>query len=378
MFEGSLIVYIVLYLLLIAIFSLVGWNISKGAKYWQSSIWAIVAFTFVSGSRFLRGNDYVHYMDVYNYDLENKQVVFTWFNHVLKDIGVSPYFIFYFYAFVFVVCLMAFLRPFRKYAYLMFPMALIATINFEEYQIRQAFGYSLVFLFAYELMFAKDNRYKKIALCSILFLLSYGIHSANIILFVLICFFYFIYRRPIPLIISVPLYIIASYVISTMLDLSFLQPFVDLIGDSDTKFSGYAENADYWFGSEGYKDIYTRNVYVQFFETLGNISLMYLGIKEIKTEKNNIWLPVTYNLFIVGTLIQKAFRNLELLNRIGGDIMIFWFVPFVFVVADRKNLNPKKKIFISCCYICLTWWFYSIIRFIFTPEEKFLFLWDMV
>lgn len=376
----SLVQYIVLNLLLLLVFFLVGKNISKGGNYWKSAVWAILFFTFISGSRFARGNDYMHYIDVYQWDLEAEQYVFTWFNHVLKALSVQGYFIFYFYAFVFVSCMMIFLQPFKKYANVVFPLALMATLSFEEFQIRQAFGFSMVFLFTYELMFAQHKKKTKILLCILYFVLCIGIHSGNVFILLLIIFFYLLFRRPIPLVFSIPAYIIASYIISNLGDLGFLQPIMDFLnsGDSDSKISQYAGNADRWFGADAYEDIYTRNPIVKVFETLGNIALLYFGYKDIVKTKANAWLKTFYNMFVVGTLIQKGFMNLEILNRMGGDTMIFWFIPLAHIINDRKLILKKTNFFEKIFLIFLLWWIYGYAKYIFFPKEMTLFLWDLI
>jgi len=376
----SLVQYIVLNLLLLLVFFLVGKNISKGGNYWKSAVWAILFFTFISGSRFARGNDYMHYIDVYQWDLEAEQYVFTWFNHVLKALSVQGYFIFYFYAFVFVSCMMVFLQPFKKYANVVFPLALMATLAFEEFQIRQAFGFSMVFLFTYELMFAQHKKKTKLLLCALYFILCIGIHSGNVFILLLIIFFYLLFRRPIPLVFSIPAYIIASYIISNIGDLGFLQPIMDFLnsGDSDSKISQYAGNADRWFSADAYDDIYTRNPIVKVFETLGNIALLYFGYKDIVKIKADTWLKTFYNMFIVGTLLQKGFMNLEILNRMGGDIMIFWFIPLAHIIKDRKLILKRTNFFEKIFLIFLLWWLYGYAKYIFYPQKMTLFLWDFL
>lgn len=376
----SIVQYIVLNLLLLLVFFLVGKNISKGGNYWKSAVWAILFFTFISGSRFARGNDYMHYIDVYQWDLEAEQYVFTWFNHVLKALSVQGYFIFYFYAFVFVSCMMVFLQPFKKYANVVFPLALMATLAFEEFQIRQAFGFSMVFLFTYELMFAQHKKKTKLLLCALYFILCIGIHSGNVFILLLIIFFYLLFRRPIPLVFSIPAYIIASYIISNLGDLGFLQPIMDFLnsGDSDSKISQYAGNADSWFSADAYEDIYTRNPIVKVFETLGNIALLYFGYKDIVKTKADTWLKTFYNMFIVGTLLQKGFMNLEILNRMGGDIMIFWFIPLAHIIKDRKLILKRTNFFEKIFLIFLLWWLYGYAKYIFYPQKMTLFLWDFL
>lgn len=378
MTDNSLLQYIILNLFLLLSFCLIGRNISKGGKYWKNAIWAIIIFTFISGSRFARGNDYPHYVDIYEYNMDT-DYLFAMFNHVLKFFNVQAYFIFYFYAFIFVTCLMAFLKPFKKQANLVFPLALMATLSFEEFQIRQAFSFSFVFLFTYELMFSKDKKKTKIVICTILFFITIGLHSANTVVLLLILFLFLFFRTPIPLKFSIPLYIFGSYVISNLGDLGFLQPILDVLGsgNSDSKISEYAQQSDRWFSADAKEDVYTRNALVKVFETCGNIALLYLGHKALKIQRD-VRQYTFYNLFFIGTFIQQSFMNLEILNRMGGDIMVFWFIPLSLVLSNGKRLFRKGGILNKLFGLMLVWWVYTYVRYIFTPDNNMtLFLWDL-
>jgi hypothetical protein len=149
-------------------------------------------------------------------------------------------------------------------------------------------------------------------------------------------------------------------------------------GDENSKISSYAENADRWFSADAYEDQYTRNPIVKVFETLGNIALLYFGYKDIVKTKADAWLKTFYNMFIVGTLIQKGFMNLEILNRMGGDTMIFWFIPLAHIIKDRKLILKKTNFFEKIFLIFLLWWLYGYAKYIFFPKEMTLFLWDFL
>ena len=140
-------VYILINILLLLIFYYTGKEIAKGKSYWDNAILCIIAFTLALGLRYGRGDDYFHYQDfyVYGYD-EGQQIVFTWINTISKWMGVGSYYCFLVYSFIEIVCAMIFLKRYRKFAQFLFPMFLIAVIHFNEYQIRQALGFSFVFL----------------------------------------------------------------------------------------------------------------------------------------------------------------------------------------------------------------------------------------
>lgn len=102
-------IYIFLNLLMLTVFVVTGKCISKDKEnYWKYAIWPIITFTLVLGLRLNRGNDYIHYMQVYQYDLEDKQVLFTSFNNVLKSLGTGPHWIFIWYSGAFILGAMFF------------------------------------------------------------------------------------------------------------------------------------------------------------------------------------------------------------------------------------------------------------------------------
>ena len=76
---------------MLVVFIAAGRFISNKKNYWKYAKWPVIAFTLILGLRLNRGHDYIHYMQVYLYDLEKEQVVFTTFNHFLKGLGTGPH-----------------------------------------------------------------------------------------------------------------------------------------------------------------------------------------------------------------------------------------------------------------------------------------------
>lgn len=255
----------------------------------------------------------------------------------------------------------------------------MATLGFDEFQIRQAFSFSFVFLFTYELMYSKHTKKIKIIVCTFLFFVAVGIHSANSVILLLILSLFLFFRTSIPLTVSIPLYIIGSYIISNLGDLGFLQPILDVLSssNSDSRISEYAQQSDRWFSADAKEDAYTRNALVKVFEACGNIALLYLGHKALKMKKD-VRLITFYNLYFIGTFIQQSFMNLEILNRMGADIMVFWFIPLTLVLSNSYTLIKRGSILNKIMGLFLVWWIYSYIRYIFTPDNNMvLFLWDV-
>lgn len=65
--------YITLNLVLLFTFFVVGKNAARTNHYFKAVFPAVLLFVLIQGSRYNRGNDYLHYVDVYLYDLEPGQ-----------------------------------------------------------------------------------------------------------------------------------------------------------------------------------------------------------------------------------------------------------------------------------------------------------------
>lgn len=376
----NLIQYVSLNLILLLIFFITGRNISKGGNYWKNAFWAILFFVLILGSRYGRGNDYFHYVDVYIRDLEPSQHLFTWFNDFLKALGVGPHYIFFVYAIPFVTCAMVLMEPMRKYAKYLFPLFIIANTFYEEFVIRQALSYGFVYLFMYELVFNdKHKKKKKIGFLLLYFACSTSIHSGNSIIMVLFAALYIFVKRPITILATVPLYIFFSYIFPNLFDTSQLAPVFQILSDTgDSKFEGYNDQFDFWTntdreGSEGY----LRNSVIKFLETYGNIALIILGTRLFKRDKElcRTYLPF-FNLYIVGTYLGKAFMTLEIFRRMGDIMMYTWFIPLS-VVLYHFHFR-KEKIVYKIISLGLVFWLWDYYRLLFKKGDMILYMWDVL
>ena len=402
---GIDVVYIIVNLILLSVFYLVGGKISKGENWAENAIMCVIAFTLILGLRYGRGNDYFHYVDIYEYGYnEGQQLVFTWINGFLKLLGVGRYSFFLFYSFMEILCAMFFLKRYKKYAQYILPLFLIATIVFNEYQIRQALGFSFVLL-CLDALFGIHHMKKvsltsinreKLALVILYFTLAYSIHSACGYMLIIMILIYFLYQRTIPLKISIPVLLLATYFFSEWFDYSWLNPMLTQFVEDDERMSIYIENSDKWFSSEGMEEKYTRNPIVLVAEMAGTISLYILGSKVINKYVHRADACTMYNFFVIGSILQNAFRQLELLNRIGGDFAMFWFFPLSLVLYYRKDLlgirfyikdmsgqlsyikrlAHNKKIY-KVLMVCLLWYAYDYLKYLFMRGDMTLFIWDM-
>lgn len=374
-----------------------GKMVSKGKFYWKYCLWAIFFFTLIEGVRYGRGIDYMHYIEVYKYDMEKDQVLFTSINDVLKSIGVSPELSFMFYAFPFICGAMAMMKPMRKYAMYMFPLFLMSIISMHEAFVRQMLAMSFVFMYIVELnniideLLSKKIKIKRLLPLVFLAVIAYSIHSIAIVGIFVITIAMIFLRKPLPWIYMVPLLLIGKFYISKNFDFSYLNSILTFLGSSSDKFSGYTENADRWFSSDAMEDAYSRNISIEFLETFGCCALIYLGNKlfhntslYIDKQKNknaiiplgdNIELYVSlYNVFIIGTLILETFYNLEIVRRVAHCWDIYWFVPMALVLYFRRSriFNVFDKILMLGFF----YWVWEYIRFLFVWKDTPLFIWD--
>ncbi len=364
---------------MLATFIVAGICISEDRRhYWKYAIWPVIAFTLVLGLRLNRGNDYIHYMQVYLYDLEDDQVLFTAFNHFLKAIGTGPHWIFIWYSGAFVLGAMFFLRSLRQYANWIFPLFLISFTFFSEYMIRQAFGYTFVFLFMAFMFSEEMPKVKRWTCMAVCFWLAYNIHSANAITCVTSCGLYYFVRFPFKAIYAIPLYLVATFYLQKNFDFSYLNGILSFLGDQNDKFSGYTENSDAWFSQDAMNANYDRKPLVKVLQTMGDCSLIYLTNYTLSKYNDKRFLYM-YNTFVVGAIVSQCFYSLEILRRMGDTMYWYWAFCLSFVLHYRTKILQlgKRQFVLKACYLMMFFYVYDYLKYLFLREEMYHFLWDL-
>ena len=214
-------------------------------------------------------------------------------------------------------------------------------------------------------------------LCCIFFAsIVISIHVANILVLVLATFLYLFVRHPIPYYVSIPLLIFVAYLFNILFDFGYLNPILDMLSGQDEKIDSYTENSEFWFEEEAIDEKYTRNPIVLVFEILGNSALFYYGYEIIKYVRKNDRISCTlYNTYIIGTIFINAFRNLEILNRVGYVYQLFWFYPLCLVLFyfPKMHFSILRKL----SMFFLLFFLYSYLKYLFFKEGGMtLFLWD--
>ena len=310
--------YFLLNLLLLLIFIIAGNKISFGRKK-EKYIWiCFIVFTFVLGSRYLRGNDYLRYQHTFLYDDDESQIIFTAINRFLRGIGIGKYYFLYIYSIPFIVCALTFMKNLKIYARYLFPAFLLSFIFFNEYCIRQALGFSFVFMYMYYL-FEKDNTlknenvYKKWIFCLFYAILAYGIHSVNALSIAIITIIYIFSFTTISWKLSILGYIFAAFFFMSFFDWSYLENALMLIGGISDKFSAYTNRGVLFFSENAFQEDYSRSTLGQLCSAISHCSLFYLGDKTIRSKCNSRMFYTLFNVYVVGTM---------------PDIFIFCYISY--------------------------------------------------
>lgn len=332
------------------------------------------------GSRYGRGNDYLHYVDVFVNGDPNSQYIFLLFNDGLKKIlGIGKYFIFYIYAIPFILCGFKFLKNFRNVANFVFPLFLISMTYFEEYEIRQALSFSFVFLFMDAFLNMRGIGKKKVLKLILYFTGTLLIHSANILFIIVFLVFIYGYRKVFNYKATIPLLLFCTYVFVKYYDISYLMPILNLLGSLTPKFAQYTQGnaAEAWFGTEAFQLENARNPLIQFLEIVGNSSLFYFSYKIIKskdTVKERSILCFT-NMYVLGCCGKQAFLYLEILNRMSGLFQRMWFIPLSIVL--RSIRFSKLSFWEKIMYFSMIFVMYDYLKYLFFPNpDMMMFLWD--
>ncbi len=387
--------YDLINILFLLIVYFVGCKIAKGFSYWKYAIWVIVLFVFVEGARYGRGVDYLHYIDVYEYDLEDTQVVFTWINKTLKNIGVTAIYAFGIYAIPFIIGGTKLLEKMKPYSVYMFPLFIFSYISFHETFIRQALATSFYFLYIVKLFDILTSfetgafNKKAILFLAIYAILAISIHSIQSIAIVVTSVIIVFVRKPIHWRYTVPLLLLGKFYLASNFDWSYLNSLLNLLSGEE-KLAMYADNADRWFSGDAMNDAYTRNIIIQYVEAWANCALLYLGYKvcvylqtnqqesygdQHTTKSFNIYVAI-FNIVIVGCIILQTFYNLEIVRRVAFCWYLLWFVPLSVILYYSK----KTKIFTSFDRFIMLgffFWIWQYIRFLFVFKEEPMFIWDL-
>lgn len=371
--------FILLNLILLATFVITGKKLSCTNSYQKNLFFCVVAFIIIMGSRYMRGNDYVRYQLTFMYDNDEDQVIFTLLNQFLRNIGVGRHYFLYYYSFPFIVCAIYFMKSLRRYACYTFPCFIVAFTFFNEYCIRQALGFSFIFMFMFYLFkindwpFKQEKWYKYYIWCFAYAALSVGIHSVNGLTILFITLIYILSNSTIPSKISIPAYLFSAFVFSSLWDWSYIEILLKYLANIDGKFNIYINRSSLFFSADSFQDDWSRSFFGTIFQTLGHCSLFYLGNKIIKNLQLNRTYYTLFNVYVIGTIIDIGFWNYELIRRVFDPMLAFWCFVLPIVLVNKRLL--KWKSWELLLPIFLLFFIKDYLSYLFNNELT-LFLWD--
>lgn len=373
--------YVILNIFLTFVFAFAGYRISKGENPRLYIFLCVLVFTIVLGSRYLRGNDYERYQETFLHDDDPEEILFTFINQLLRGIGITKYTFLYIYSIPFALCGVIFCCIFKEYVKWMLPCFFAAFVFFDEYCIRQALGFSFVFLYMYYLFKIEKNKIptnkggRLCIKCFICILFAYGFHSVNLLSIMLITGVYFISYRPISWKIAIPLLLIAVLWISTAFDWTYINNGLELLGSTNSKFGRYTERSTKFFSDDAFKDDWTRSFGGEIFDIIGNCCLFYLGELILIKRAFPKRFIVLFNIYVIGTIMDRAFWNFELVRRVFDPMFAFWCFPLSIVFTEKKR--NKLKSWQKVLFWGLSFFFYDVyFKYLFQRGNMTLFLWD--
>lgn len=361
--------FIIIYLFLFLFFYLYGKKMDHSKQYWLTAIPLIIIYSLIEGVRYNRGPDYLFYKfrfeNVATYD--DPQIVFKWLNQLLTFLDFNYVGAYIIYSLIFIICAVFFIQKYEVGRNWMYLLLIPSTLMFTESFVRQAVGFSFLFL---GLRFWSE---KKWIYCSIAILISYFIHSSLLITFAVIIFIDCFIRK-----IPKPVYTICIYLFFALLfDTSNVEIVERLIKKSgvglDNQFQDYLEHANLWFGKDGIKDIYTQSAIAKTLRVLFDISIIYMGYISMKRNQPGA-LRTVYITFILGAIFYQAFFNLEILRRFAEPFYLFWFVVLGYSLGTFKKRDFKQSALLRISIICICIYLVSYWgRFIFlNPDAQFI------
>lgn len=322
--------------------------------YWRILCPLILSYVLIIGLRYGWGNDWWGYRFRYSIPaLESTaEKGFAVINWLLQSVGANYTIATIVYTIIFLFSSLFFIRGYCDNKY-MIALFLPATLLFNTAMIRQSIAFAFMFI---ALRFLNEKKYKYALLFGLIML---NIHGSTVLFAgIAVCFYFLqiIYKKPFPIHITIPLYLIC-----VLFDRAVglyvgnnLSAFMATLDVADN-FKGYTENADSWFGVDALSEIYKQSTLALTLNTLSDISLFCIGYFVLSKYPNDK-VTYLYNTSVVGAIIFRAGLQMELLHRIGQSLQLFYFVPlgyaFYLLYSTKNNLSVQTKVICKIGTIC--------------------------
>ena len=232
----------------------------------------------------------------------------------------------------------------------MYSFLLPATLIFVNGIIRQGVGISFIFL---ALAFLHERKWLFMAIAVII---AINMHTTTIVLFATMIGLYFVLKKPIHYLISIPLLLFFTFIFDVG-KITFLSDFLSNNLTFDIGFQHYLDNSDRWFGEDAMLDIYSQTTRTKIVMSLFNITIFYLGYNALKIRENKQVMYV-YNTVVLGIILFNAVYLFELLRRFVQPMEMLFFIPlgyilYVYFKDCKQPQNQETKFFKKCFFVGL-------------------------
>lgn len=360
--------------------------------YWLACLLPLLLYSFMEGTRWKRGVDYMYNYNIANNIVKSGDIVYDTYALILYKLGISWVFFFVSVSFLLIFSIFLYAKLFHK-AFIPIVFFVYAfSMQQSENLMRQYAAISFVLISLYFVL------NKKYLFSAIVFVLSFYTHSSSLFIvpFIITAFVCYKYNSNFLIIkrlkfIFLILYIIAPYL--SYLLTNYVGNALSLLGETlSVKYLGedYLDNAIAVSDDGGYlKSVASnsildnlrtniRNIFVIFVG--GNIlskrcsfykkNIAYLGkSKIIIYGRQNLFLFLTWFLACCGIIYIQILPDfsMEVMYRLSLYLCLFeYYIEGVLIYFFLKNINKRREkqivrwgfifLVISECVWIFRWW----------------------
>jgi len=312
----------------------------------------------------------------------DEQIGFRWLNYFIDSVGLNYVGGYIVYSLIFIVCSFILIRSYGKDSKYMYAFVIPSTLIFISGIIRQGISFSFLLLAIY---FLNKRKWAGVVISIVV---GVSIHSSILIPFGIILACFFLLKKPIHWLISIPLYIFFAYLFDVS-KVGIISNYIQYVS-LDSKFQSYIDNSDRWFGADAVDDKFEQSIFALTMSSLYYISIIYLGYHALKIRyKGNI--AYLYNSAVIGFIFLRAVFLFEILKRFAQPLVMLHFIPLGYILyifldyfgflrgklaRQRSSVSvsfkPYQKFLLICIFLYLIF-FWG--RFIFQNPEA-MFFWN--
>ena len=302
----------------------------------KASFMAILVYTLNEGLRFGRGIDYNHYWVAYDnivkgVDYSKDFWGFYYFAKFLTTFDFSYQVCVLILSFIFIISSLFLLQNYKGCIKYILPFWILFSFSLTENVFRWYMGVSFILV---GLAILQQRRKNRILYYSVLSILGCSIHYALIpVPFVFLILNYI--KRPL---LAPRTFIISAIIVAVISQFSSFSGFVnafELLASPFDRYSGYADNADFWL---------TKASHIGGFSSVTGVldyimSMIVLIIGYTISKDYGKKYVFMYNLFLISFIFRPLTAQMELLNRY--DSLFYSFRAFTYAIVLREYALRK-------------------------------------